>query len=76
MASLRDRFPEHYIFQMHTEGKARFFVSNKKLMENNGLHGPWYDSVVVPLEKGIHRVRLEFIHVTKSEDIQFAVFRL
>jgi predicted alpha/beta superfamily hydrolase len=65
----------YYIFQMHTAGKARFFVSDKKVMENNGLHGPWYDSVVVPLERGIHRVRLEFLHMTTSEDIQLEVFR-
>jgi len=51
----------YYIFALASDDGSKFYLGNKLLIDNDGLHdGNDYKSYIVPLKKGFYPVRLEY----------------
>lgn len=64
------------LFKFYTlsDDGSRLYINNKKIVENDGLHGPRERSGSVNLEKGYHSIKIEFFERTSGQrlDIMFS----
>jgi predicted alpha/beta superfamily hydrolase len=51
----------YYNFALCSSDGSKFFINGREIINNDGLHeSDWYKSYVVPLQKGLYPVRLEY----------------
>ncbi len=61
----------YYIFATTTKNASRFYLGNKVLIDEEGIHSSQVPvSYIVPLEKGFYPVRLEYFQKDGIPDIQ------
>ena len=49
-----------YVFYVNSDDGSRFFIDDKQLFDNDGLHGAREKAGYVALEKGLHSIKLLF----------------
>jgi len=65
----------YYVFYLQATDPATLELSGKPLIDADGAHGRREDSAVVPLQRGVYGVRLEYRHPSKAAHAEFGVFQ-
>jgi len=65
----------YYIFYLQATDEAKLGLSGKPLIDADASKGHREDSAVVPLQRGVYRVRLEYRHPSKTARVEFGVFQ-
>jgi predicted alpha/beta superfamily hydrolase len=65
----------YYIFHVQAADQATLTLSGKPLLDADGSKGRRENSIVVPLQRGVYRTRLEFRHPTKTAGVELSVFQ-
>ena len=58
----------YYIFLLQGDKGTKFYLGNRLLMQWDGGYTRMNDSYVVPLQKGLYPIRIEYLH--KKEDFK------
>ena len=64
----------YYVLAVFTD-KARLALSGKPLFEQDGAKGAPYRGFVVPLQRGVYPLRVDFLHLAKTSGLDFIVFQ-
>lgn len=64
----------YYVIAVFTD-KARVALSGKPLFEQDSAKGAPYRGFVVPLQRGIYPLRVDFLHAAKTSGLNFTVFQ-
>jgi len=65
----------YYVFGLSSSGKLRLSVAGRLLIDNDGGAGHPRPPFVVPLQRGVYRVRLEFQRAGDAADVDMVVFQ-
>jgi len=65
----------YYVFGLASGGKLRLSVAGRVLIDNDGTSGQSRPTYVVPLQRGVYHVRLEFQRAAKDTDVDMVVFQ-
>ncbi|MBN1820542.1 MAG: chitobiase/beta-hexosaminidase C-terminal domain-containing protein [Prolixibacteraceae bacterium] len=61
----------HYLFGLSSNDGSRFYLNNKLIIDNSGIHPPdEFKSFVLPLEKGFYPVRIEYFGKDEGKSLQ------
>lgn len=50
----------YYIFGLSSDDGSKFYLGQKLLIDNDGIHGDAFKSFVLPMQKGFYPVRIEY----------------
>jgi len=69
------KIPETNIYAFYTESDdgSRLYIDDKLVVNNDGLHSMQEKEGIIPLNKGYHKIRLEYFEATGSEDLKVYV---
>jgi hypothetical protein len=65
------KVPEDGIYRFHTrsdDGSA-LYIDGKKVVDNDGEHGPTEKSGEIPLAKGLHEFRVEYFQSSQEQSL-------
>jgi predicted alpha/beta superfamily hydrolase len=65
----------YYVFGVQSSNKVRLSVAGRPLIEHDGAHGEPRQAFIVPLQRGVYRVRLEFQRAANTPDVSMVVFQ-
>jgi hypothetical protein len=59
-----------YTFYTESDDGSRLFIDLKMVVDNDGLHGLKEQEGTIALEKGYHRIKVEFFEKTGSDELR------
>ena len=62
-----------YAFYTHSDDGSNLYIDDKMVVNNDGLHGMKEVEGDVPLAKGYHKIRVEFLQKTGSADLKVSI---
>ena len=65
----------YYVFGVQSSNKVRLSVAGRQLIDNDGALGHSKQAFIVPLQRGVYRVRLDFQRATKDSDVDMLIFQ-
>lgn len=69
------KVPETNIYAFYTESDdgSRLYIDDKKIVDNNGLHNIQEKEGFIPLNKGYHKIRVEYFEATGSKELNVCI---
>lgn len=65
----------YYVFAVESSNKTRLSVAGRPLVDNDGARGHSRQAFIVPLQRGVYRVRLELQRAPNTGDVSMSVFQ-
>jgi predicted alpha/beta superfamily hydrolase len=65
----------YYVFGVLSNDKVRLSVAGRPLIDNDGAQGHSKQAFIVPLQRGVYPIRLEFQRAANTEDVSIIVFQ-
>jgi predicted alpha/beta superfamily hydrolase len=65
----------YYVFAVESSNKTRLSVAGRPLIDNDGARGHSRQAFIVPLQRGVYRVRLELQRAPNTGDVSMSVFQ-
>ncbi len=67
--NLKVKKNDTYTFRLCSDDGSRLYIDGTLLSDIDGTHGPIYQDVEIPMEKGIHNVKVEYFEYQKSQTL-------
>jgi predicted alpha/beta superfamily hydrolase len=64
----------YYVFGTDSSGKLRLSVAGRQLIDNDDALRPTREAVVMPLQRGVYRMRLEFQRAVPGAEVSLVIF--
>jgi len=72
-AGLRIDEPGTYTFHLKSDDGSRLYVGSRRLIDNDGSHGPIEESGSIDLRPGVHEIVVEYFEDYGGETLEVAV---
>jgi predicted alpha/beta superfamily hydrolase len=66
----------YYVLGIATPDKARVTLAGQALVEQDGATGTPHEAFIVPLQRGVYPLRVDFLCTTKTSQLDFIIFRV
>jgi hypothetical protein len=72
-AKLRIDEPGTYMFHLNSDDGSRLFVGRRRIIDNDGSHGPIEVSGAIDLTPGLHDITVEYFDDHGGEALEFSM---